>query len=90
MAFSKVTLNGTTLMDVTQDTVDEENLVRGETATKANGVRTTGTLDLPIGVGEPYAGVDLTAKFADEIDAELRACAEVFNDPEAFVKKLRR
>lgn len=67
MAFSKITLNGTTLMDVTQDTVDEENLVRGETATKANGVRTTGTLDLPIGVGEPYAGVDLTVKFADEI-----------------------
>lgn len=67
MAFSKVTLNGTTLMDVTQDTVEEENLLAGETATKANGVRTTGTLDLPIGVGEPYDGVDLTTKFASEI-----------------------
>lgn len=54
MAFSKVTLNGTTLMDVTQDSVTEETLVAGETATKSNGVRTTGTLDLPIGVGEPY------------------------------------
>ena len=43
MAFSKVTLNGTTLMDVTQDTVDEDNLLLGATATKANGIRTTGT-----------------------------------------------
>lgn len=43
MAYSKITLNGTTLMDVTQDTVDEDTLLEGETATKANGVRTTGT-----------------------------------------------
>lgn len=67
MAFSKITLNGTTLMDVTQDTVDEENLLAGETATKANGVRTTGTLGQPIELGIPYDGVDLTAKFATEI-----------------------
>lgn len=79
MAFSKVTLNGTTLMDVTQDTVDEESLVRGETATKANGVRTTGTLDLPIGIGEPYAGVDLTEKYASEI-------ATFGGDPWAWIK----
>ena len=44
MAISKVTLNGVTQMDVTQDTVDEDNLLAGETATKADGVRTTGTL----------------------------------------------
>lgn len=79
MAFSKVTLNGTTLMDVTQDSVDEENLLAGETATKANGVRTTGALELPIGVGEPYAGVDLTTKFATEI-------ATYSNNPWAWIK----
>lgn len=67
MAISKVTLNGTTLMDVTQDTVDAENLLAGETATKANGVRTTGTLDIPNEYGMPYSGVDLTVKFATEI-----------------------
>lgn len=44
MAFSKVTLNGTTLMDVTGDTVDADNLLYGETATKSNGVRTTGAI----------------------------------------------
>lgn len=44
MAFSKITLNGVTQMDVTGDTVDEDNLLYGETATKANGVRTTGAV----------------------------------------------
>ena len=79
MAFSKVTLNGTTIMDVTGDTVDEENLLAGETATKANGVRTTGTLDLPVGVGEPYVGVDLTTKFSTEITTYS-------NNPWAWIK----
>lgn len=37
MAISKVTLNGTTLMDVTQDTVAANNLLTGETATGADG-----------------------------------------------------
>lgn len=41
---------GNTMMDVTQDTVNESNLYEGETATKANGVRTTGTLSFPIAV----------------------------------------
>lgn len=50
MAISKITLNGDTLMDVTQDSVDESNLYVGETATKANGIRTTGTLSFPIAV----------------------------------------
>lgn len=44
MAISKITLNGVTQMDVTQDTVDEDNLLYGETATKSNGVRTTGAV----------------------------------------------
>ena len=47
MAYSKVILNGTTLMDVTNDTVDEDNLLSGETATKSNGLRTTGTVVVP-------------------------------------------
>lgn len=42
MAFSKIILNGTTLMDVTQDTVTEETLVDGETATKNDGTKITG------------------------------------------------
>lgn len=79
MAISKITLNGVTQMDVTQDTVNEENLLAGETATKANGVRTTGTLDLPVGIGEPYNGVDLTTKFATEI-------ATYSNNPWAWIK----
>ena len=37
MAISKVTLNGETLMDVTQDTVAINNLLTGETATGADG-----------------------------------------------------
>lgn len=46
---------------------------------KQTGVRTTGTLDLPIGIGEPYDGVDLTTKFATEI-------ATYSNNPWAWIK----
>ncbi len=42
MAYSKVILNGVTLMDVTQDTVDAANLLSGETATKNSGAKVTG------------------------------------------------
>lgn len=44
MAISKITLNGEVQMDVTQDTVTANNLLSGETATGADGVRLTGTL----------------------------------------------
>ena len=44
MAISKITLNGEVQMDVTQDTVTTNNLLSGETATGADGVRLTGTL----------------------------------------------
>lgn len=47
MAYSKVILNGTTLMDVTQDTVDAANLLSGETATKNSGAKVTGTYTPP-------------------------------------------
>ncbi len=44
MAFSKVTLNGVTLMDVTQDTVEAGVLLANYTATDAAGLQITGTL----------------------------------------------
>lgn len=42
MAYSKVILNGTTIMDVTQDTVNASNLLSGETATRKDGVSIIG------------------------------------------------
>lgn len=50
MAIAKVTLNGTTLMDVTQDTVTAPALQQGETATGADGEPVTGTLPSASGV----------------------------------------
>ena len=46
MAFSKIILNGNTLMDVTGDTVNANNLLSPETATRNDGVRVTGSVDL--------------------------------------------
>lgn len=43
MAVSKVILNGTTLMDVTQDTVSADKLLQTYTATKNDGTKVTGT-----------------------------------------------
>lgn len=43
MAISKVTLNGETLMDVTSDTVEASNLLSGNTATKNDGTKVTGS-----------------------------------------------
>lgn len=43
MAVSKVILNGTTLMDVTQDTVAADKLLQTYTATKNDGTKVTGT-----------------------------------------------
>ena len=59
MATAKVILNGTTLMDVTQDTVTSATLVSGETATKADGTSITGSLSLT-----PKTSADLTASGA--------------------------
>ena len=44
MAVSKVILNGTTLMDVTDDTVTVDDLKTGVTATSADGQQITGEL----------------------------------------------
>lgn len=43
MAYSKVILNGTTLIDVTQKTVDASNLLSGYTALKNDGTDVTGS-----------------------------------------------
>ncbi|MBR3238487.1 MAG: leucine-rich repeat domain-containing protein [Oscillospiraceae bacterium] len=47
MAFSKIILNGTTLMDVTGDTVAANNLLDGYTATGADGEAVTGAYVAP-------------------------------------------
>lgn len=47
MAVSKVILNGTTLIDVTDDTVNASNLLSGITATRNDGVEVTGTYTPP-------------------------------------------
>lgn len=44
MAYSKIILNGETLMDVTSDTVDAGNLLSGNTATKNSGAKITGNI----------------------------------------------
>lgn len=44
MAFSKVILNGTTLMDVTDKTVDADKMRNGYTALKNDGTTVTGTI----------------------------------------------
>ena len=44
MAYSKVTLNNTTLMDVTQDTVTPERLAENDIATAADGQKIVGTM----------------------------------------------
>lgn len=44
MAVSKVILNGDTLIDVTQKTVDSENMLSGTTALKNDGTNVTGSI----------------------------------------------
>ncbi len=60
MAFSKVILNGTTLIDLTQDTVVAGNLLSPNTAHNAAGVQITGTAS----TGTPRTSSDLTASGA--------------------------
>lgn len=59
MAYSKVILNGATIMDVTQDTVAAENLLSGETATRNDGVRITGEYEGGGGGGVETVNVDV-------------------------------
>lgn len=43
MATSKVVYSGRTLIDLTEDTITEETLLRGYTAHKADGTKVVGT-----------------------------------------------
>lgn len=43
MATSKVVYSGKTLIDLTEDTITEETLLRGYTAHKADGTKIVGT-----------------------------------------------
>lgn len=47
MAISKVTLNGTTLMDATQNTANKDNTLTGYTGTKNDGTTFTGEYSVP-------------------------------------------
>lgn len=65
MAFSKIIFNGTTLMDVTQDTVAAGNLLQGETATGADGEQVTGAY-VPGGeAGQEDITIDAGVVFID-------------------------
>lgn len=61
MAISKVTLNGDTLMDVTQDTVTANNLLSGETATGADGESVTGAVATKTSSDMTVSGATVTA-----------------------------
>lgn len=50
MAIAKITLNGTTLMDVTQNTVTADDMKSGTTATAKNGQQVTGNIPNASGV----------------------------------------
>ncbi len=56
MAINKVVYNNKTLIDVSQDTVTEDTLAVGTTATAADGSKITGKLDVStytISLSEP-------------------------------------
>ena len=72
MAFSKVILNGTTLMDVTSDTVASNNLLTGYTATGADGQQV---------VGSATGGNDFIVTFS--WNSSLWACDKTYAEIEA-------
>lgn len=61
MAYSKIILNGETLMDVTSDTVDAGNLLSGETATKNSGAKVTGNIASKSSSDLTASGATITA-----------------------------
>ena len=60
--FSKIILNGTTLMDVTQDTVAADKLMTNYTATKNDGSKITGTYTGAVAVTEEQDAAGGTIK----------------------------
>lgn len=61
MAYSKIILNGETLMDVTSDTVDAGNLLSGKTATKNSGAKVTGNITTKSSSDLTVSGATVTA-----------------------------
>lgn len=61
MAYSKIILNGETLMDVTSDTVDAGNLLSGKTATKNSGAKVTGNIATKSSSDLTVSGATVTA-----------------------------
>lgn len=61
MAYSKIILNGETLMDVTNDTVDAGNLLSGKTATKNSGAKVTGNIATKSSSDLTVSGATVTA-----------------------------
>lgn len=82
MAFSKITLNGTTLIDVTQKTVAANSMLNGITALDAAGQDITGTIvnrsssdltvsgttvNVPVGNYPQGASIDMSSSIVDLI-----------------------
>lgn len=61
MAYSKVIVNGDTIMDVTQDTVTASNLLYSIVATKNDGTKVTGTIQTTGSGGLTVSGNVVTA-----------------------------
>ena len=61
MAYSKIILNGETLIDVTSDTVDAGNLLSGKTATKNSGAKITGNIATKSSSDLTVSGATVTA-----------------------------
>ena len=60
MAFSKIVLNGTTLIDLTQDTVQTTDVVSPKTFHKANGTSDTGTVASKTSTDVTVSGSNVT------------------------------
>ena len=58
MAYNKVIYDGSTLIDLTGDTVTADTLKEGVTAHDKSGVVITGTMTVPELVGDEYQVVD--------------------------------
>ena len=61
MAYSKVIVNGDTIMDVTQDTVTASNLLYSIVATKNDGTKVVGTIQTTGTGGLTVSGPTVTA-----------------------------
>ena len=75
MAFSKVTLNGTTLMDVTQKTVTANTMLSGTTALKNDGTDITGSISSKSSTDLTASGATVTAPAGYYVSAASKSVA---------------